>query len=213
MSARTATVGAGLHYRARPGTHVAALPPGATVHWRPPPSDIGRSREVSAAQALLQATRCLSPLDWLASVESALHLGNLDEHGLEWLRASIPDRLRSTVRRLDRGAGSGLETFSRERIRDAGHVVETQVWIPGVGRLDLLVDGLVGVEADGEKWHRDRFTADRTKDIGARLWGVPILRIGRYHIFEAWDETLATLEVMLADARIASRGGVRMHRF
>lgn len=204
---------AGLHYRARPGTHLAGLPPDAILHWSPHPPGSNRGAEVPVAHALLQATRCLPPLDWLASVESALHLGNLDEHGLEWLRVRIPGRLRSTLLRLDRGAGSGLETFTRELIRDAGHVVETQVWVPGVGRLDLLVDSLVGVETDGVKWHLDRFTADRTKDIGVRLWGVPTLRIGSHHIFEMWDETLATIEIMLADARLAPRGGLRMHRF
>ena len=193
-----------LHVRARAGTHIGDLPTGTVVHWSE-----RWTGEVTVVEALRRAVGCLDPIDWLACVESALHLGNLDERDLTELASTLPRRLRSTLAKLDRGAQSGLETHGREKIRDAGHTTESQFEVPGTSPVDLLIDGCVALETDGEMWHGGRFHADRTKDIRVRAWGFPVLRIGHPHLFEMWPETLATLEDMIRDAR-AGRPG--MHR-
>lgn len=188
----------GLHVRARSGRHLGPLPPDAVVHWSDTESGRG---VVSPIEALAQAARCLPVVDWLACVESALHLGSIDEQDLVLLAAAVPRRTATVLGRLDRGAQSGLETHLREKLRSAGHRTRSQVEIPGAGPIDLLVDGLVGVEADGAKWHAERFLRDRTKDIRVRAWGIPVLRLGKPHVFELWDETLDVIELMIDDAR------------
>lgn len=160
---------------------------------------------MSAAEAIVQSVGCLDPIDWLACVESALHLGVIDTDTLGYIASTIPRRMHPVLSRLDPYAQSGLETHTRTRLQDAGHSVTTQVPIPGVGALDLLVDDCVGVETDGEKWHAGRFLADRTKDIMVESWGIRVLRIGPPHIFTTWAHTLATIERMIRDARPRSR--------
>jgi very-short-patch-repair endonuclease len=188
---------AGLHLRARPGRHIGTVPEGAVVHWAEEHDRGSSGPEVGPVDALLSAVRCLDPYDVIACIESALHLGYLDERGFRKLQLLAPQWMHPYFSRIDRGAQSGLETHPRLWLQDLGHRVETQVPIPGAGILDLLVDGLVGIETDGAKWHQHKFLADRSKDIGVERWGVRVLRIGRPHIFETWAETLATIDRML----------------
>lgn len=190
-----------LHLRAKPGTHLGAVPADYVVHW----SRRCDTAPVSTVEALVQSVRCLSSIDWLASVESALHLGAIDFAALDVLETATPQRMLPTLSRLNRGAQSGFETHTRVLLQNAGHTVATQVPVPGTGPLDLLVDGCVGVETDGEKWHAERFLEDRTKDIVVEGWGIRVLRIGRPHIFTTWPQTLATIERMIRDARRGSR--------
>lgn len=193
----------GLHVRANSHGRFPSLDAEA-VHWR---RQFGRATalEVSPLDALLQAMRCLSPYDSLAAIESAVHLGYLSRSELGNLLLLAPDRMRSTLERMDLASMSGFETHTRSLVQDAGHEVQSQVDVPGAGLLDLLVDGCVGLETDGRKWHEGRFVADRTKDIRVGAWGIPVLRLGRPHIFESWPDTLATLELMIAKERAAGR--------
>lgn len=190
-----------LHVRARAGRHHGTLPTGTVAHW-------SRSRPTGMVGALISALRCLSPLDWLAAVESALHLGTISSFQLEVLTAAVPARARDILSRRDPGAQSGLETHTRCKLIDAGFSVASQVYIPAAGKIDLLVEDCVGIETDGGKWHSERFLADRTKDIVVEGWSIRVLRIGAPHIFGEWDDTLITIERMVTDARRS-----RLHTF
>lgn len=190
----------GLHLRARPHQHLGRTG-GARVHWAATHGTAAPVGEVSAVDALLSVLRCLPPDDALASVESALRLGYLDERDFEILWSFAPQWARRILARRDSGAQSGLETHTRLKLIDAGHAVRTQVRVIGTSPLDLLVDECVGVETDGHKWHADRFMKDRTKDIVVEGAGIRVLRIGGPHIFETWPQTLATIERMIRDAR------------
>jgi very-short-patch-repair endonuclease len=188
----------GIHVRAPVGRHVGSLPPDAVIH-RP------RVGEPGIVGALISASRCLDPVDWLACVESLLHLARIDERALEILAAAVRGSARPMLGRLDRDAESGLETHARCRLQDAGFAVETQVRVPGVGRLDLVVEGRVAVETDGRRWHEHRFLEDRTKDLRIEAWGIRVLRIAPVHIFDEWAETLATIERMVRECSPAAR--------
>lgn len=200
---------AGLHVRARSGRHVGPMPDGALIHWSDRESGRG---VVGTLDALAQAARCLPALDWLACVESALHLGGIDGDDVHLLAAAVPQRTARVLGLLDRGAQSGLETHAREKLRAAGHTTRSQVDIPSAGPIDLLVDGLVALELDGAKWHAERFLRDRTKDIRVRAWGIPTLRIGAPHVFESWAETLDVIELMIEDARRVQQHGSSVPR-
>ncbi|MHA7217629.1 hypothetical protein ACX80L_01935 [Arthrobacter sp. MDT1-48-3] len=49
---------------------------------------------------------------------------------------------------MDPHAESILEAVARYHLLRAGFQISSQVHIPGVGRLDLVVDGVLGIEAD-----------------------------------------------------------------
>lgn len=195
---------AGLHIRLRPHHHQRRSAPGASLHWRRPIHGWAQVFEVSPFDAVLQATSCLDDLDALACVESALYKGFITEDELVELIERAPDRLRKVLGLIDRGAQSGFETFSRVGFVRAGFRVETQFYVPGAGHIDMLVNGCVGIEADGEEWHGpERFVPDRTKDRAAERQSIRILRLARTHIFDSWPTTVETVRRMVDDAEAA----------
>ncbi|MDJ0338430.1 hypothetical protein [Cryobacterium sp. PH31-O1] len=165
---------------------------------------------MSPLDAVLQALSCLDDVDALACLESALFMKFLTEDDLDELLRLAPDHLRSVLRRLDRGAQSGFETFTRVGFVRAGFRVETQFYVPGAGHVDMLVNGCVGVETDGEEWHGpERFLPDRSKDREVERQGIRVLRLARPHIFDTWHTTLETVRRMVSDAEDAA---ARKHR-
>lgn len=191
----------GLHLRMRPHHHQRRLVPGSVLHWSATHAGSITPFEVSPLDALLQAIDCLPPEDALASVESALHRRFITEDEFDELLLRAPERLHPILAKLDRGAESGFETHTRLMLVLAGFRVQTQFRVPVAGRLDLLVNGCVGVETDGEKWHGpERFIPDRTKDLICEGHGIRVLRIARPHIFDDWPRTLHSIRRMVSDA-------------
>jgi very-short-patch-repair endonuclease len=81
-----------------------------------------------------------------------------------------------------------LETISSLRLRSLGFDVEPQVYINGVGFVDLLVEGRVIVELDGRQ-HRDdsaQYTKDRRRDRVAQLGDDLIFRLDSTDVFARW---------------------------
>jgi very-short-patch-repair endonuclease len=191
----------GLHLRMQPHQHSRRSIPGAFVHWG---GAVHRADllEVAPVDAILQAIRCLGPDDALACVESALHTKFLTEAQLDLVLLHAPARLHPMLSRIDRGAQSGYETWARLKLIRAGFRVRTQGYVLGAGPVDIIVEECVGLEVDGEKWHGpERFLHDRTKDRNAELQGVRMLRIGGFHVFDDWDQTLAAIQRMVTDAQ------------
>lgn len=86
-------------------------------------------------------------------------------------------RERRLVSRIVPQSQSIIECIARYRLREAGFHVESQVNIPGMGHLDLMVDGRLGIETDGAGFHMDKpsFEEDRRRwNVTTRL-GVPTL--------------------------------------
>ena len=86
----------------------------------------------------------------------------------------VPVRQRVPLNDLSRGISR-----DRDLLEEAGLNVELQVQIPGMGHLDLLVDGLLGIEADGYAHHasRDAYREDRRRWNVTVVRGVPTLRV------------------------------------
>ena len=78
----------------------------------------------------------------------------------------------------DPWAQSPLESLARLELRASGLEVATQVHIPGVGRVDFVVEDCVVVEVDGRAYHSDseRFSEDRRRDIAAQEMGLMVAR-------------------------------------
>lgn len=149
-------------------------------------------RQVTPASALEHATRCLSPRELLAVTDAARAKGLVTREELvftgrrarrwgEWLRE-----------RSDARAESMLESFARLELVEAGFRVQPQVWLPGAGRVDFLVNGAVVVETDGRDFHlRDEdFVKDRRRDVALQLLGLDVLRFAYVDVVHG-DGTIA----------------------
>ena len=122
--------------------------------------------------------RCLPEREAVVVVDSALRHGVHREEIEQHLWGRGCGRARAHVRRGDGRADSSGETIARLAVQDAGLVVEPQVWIRGVGRVDLLVEGRVVVEVDGFAYHGDakQFATDRRRDATLTAMGYVVLR-------------------------------------
>ena len=127
---------------------------------------------------VVQSLRCLPELDALVIAESAVVVKGLP---LSAIRQRLPGRNDARERRIAESivpqSQSVIECVARFQLRRAGFHVESQVNVPGMGHLDLMVDGRLGIETDGAGFHMDRrsFEEDRRRwNVTTRL-GVPTL--------------------------------------
>jgi very-short-patch-repair endonuclease len=142
------------------------------------PSRRGVPWRVSTLDALLQFGHGATRSALVASVDSALHLDLITNAGVFALGDRSPRGHRRLPNLVDRRAESGNETHLRVALRDLGLRVDIQVELPLVGRVDLLVEGWLIVEADSRAHHgttgsQDR---DRARDGNAVLMGYAVIR-------------------------------------
>jgi hypothetical protein len=167
----------GLHLRLRPGTSRApARARCAVIHWSQ--TNAPDKLWMPVPDALKQAMRCLPPDDLVAAIESAVHLKRLTVQQARELVASAPRRLARVLDEVDPHfrAQSGYETKVRLHFTRLGYHVEPQAWVPGVGHLDDLIEGVVAVEIDGRQ-HDLTVAEDHARDLGTALWGIRVVRV------------------------------------
>lgn len=137
-------------------------------------------KPLTVAMVCVQSMRCLPELDALCIVESAVVQRKVTLAELRTLTGGIRDApLRRIVGLVDPHAESILETVGRYRLKEAGLSVSSQVHVPGVGRLDLFVEGILGIEADGREYHSGarEFEEDRRRWNLLTVRGIPVLRV------------------------------------
>lgn len=166
--------------------HITTLTARTRPSWPEAPEVVvHRAREryplvVPLDVALLQVMRCLSELEALVVVESAVSRRRVR---LEELRRASrgprADRCRRILARVDPNSQSLAETLARVALEDAGFRVRSQVLVPGMGRADLEVDGVLLVEIDGRNYHsgREDFEEDRRRNNAASRSRRHLLRI------------------------------------
>ena len=199
----SAASAAGLWVVRRPDrTHLAAS------HGRPVPGCIvHRSRiPLTPLDIVCQSLRCLAPLEGLAIAESAVKNGLIHLPALRERFPAVREKgLRDLVARIRPQSGSIIETMARYLLEEAGHTVELQVRIPGMGHLDLLVDGLLGVETDGYAHHssREAYREDRRRWNVTVVQGVPTLRVTFEMLLNEPDGFVRMVQRALATYRTA----------
>lgn len=150
---------------------------------------------VSLADGLAQAVRCQEARAAVATVDSVLHQRLLTVADVHDVFAGLPTRYRAILRLADASAESGPETLMRLILRQLGLRFETQVLIPGVGRVDFLVEGWLIVECDSkahhEGWEKQR--ADRRRDLAAAELGYVTLRPLAEDLFHRRDAVAAAV--------------------
>ena len=143
---------------------------------------------------VVQSLRCLPELDGLVIAESAVVVKGVTLAELRQRLTGRNDaRERRTVSRIVPQSQSIIECMARYWLRRAGFHVESQVNIPGMGHLDLMVDGRLGIETDGASFHMDRtsFEEDRRRwNVTTRL-GIPTLVVSYQLLLNRPDEFIA----------------------
>nr|WP_274637940.1 hypothetical protein [Microbacterium bovistercoris] len=134
---------------------------------------------VEPFDAPLDAVMCQEPRAAIASIDSALHHGLLPASDVDELFQALPRRFRRLRHLVDASAESGPETFVRLILRALVCSFQPQVVIPGVGRVDFLVDGWLIIECDSKAYHSswDDQLEDRRRDLAAAERGYVTLRI------------------------------------
>ncbi|WP_162242479.1 MULTISPECIES: endonuclease domain-containing protein [unclassified Microcella] len=92
----------------------------------------------------------------------------------------------------------------RVALRDVGLAVDVQVVIPGVGRVDLLVEGRVVVEVDGRRWHEGEQERDYWRDLQLARHGYIVVRVDYAHVVSRIDTVVEA--VLRATSRAAPAG-------
>jgi hypothetical protein len=179
------------------------------VHWQPRTAPGGRAASSWASDwladpvsALRQAVLCLDDEHAVAAIDSALRKQIIRARDLGALFTSLPRRLHRLRAELDPEADSGPESIVRVRMRRAGFIVEPQIRVPGSSKLDLLINGVVGLDIDSRAWHKgeEQTSWDYAKTLQSFAFGRPTLRILPHHIFELWPSTFAAIARTVSDA-------------
>jgi very-short-patch-repair endonuclease len=166
--------------QSRKVTLAAAPRDGVELHWWPLiDSADGTEYCVGARDALAQIIRCQEPRFALAAIDTALHEHKIEPSALDHIFAHVPEKYRGLRSRIDARVDAGQESVVRDLIRSAGYSCDIQVHIDGVGRVDLLVEGCVVVEADSRSHHKawEEHIRDRTRDRLLAALGYVTLRL------------------------------------
>jgi very-short-patch-repair endonuclease len=195
------------HLQFTPGTtRLPVRPRSVIAHWRT--ADVGvDALAVDVVGALVQACRCQSPRDAIATLDSAWHHGLIDEADVAEIFRRLPRRFRPVRGLLDPRSESGAETLMRLLLIGLGCEVELQVVLPGVGRVDLIVDGWLIVECDSRAFHEGwpAQMRDRRRDLAAAALGYTTIRPLAEDILYRREDILATIKAILAHPRTSRR--------
>jgi len=152
---------------------------GVELHWKPLlQPDEATIERVGLVDALAEGFLCQQPALALASLDNALHQGLVGADDVAAVFTGLPERLHYLRNLVDGRSESGQETVLRLILVDCGLQFEVQPQIPGVGRVDFLVEGRLILEADSRLAHDgwDAHMRDANRDINAGAQGYLSLR-------------------------------------
>jgi very-short-patch-repair endonuclease len=155
------------------------------IHW----SNERRSDNPvdSVEQSLELAISCVGRVEAIVALDSAIQKKKISRADAESLCRKTPHG-RTLVPHLDGRAESGIETIARLRLRALRIKLQTQVSIPGIGRVDILIGDRLVLELDGRAWH-DRpgdFERDRSRDRALTTAGYAVFRASYSQVMSSW---------------------------
>lgn len=180
-----------------PDRHPSSVPPGFVVH-RDGRGEPDALVAVRLAHCLAQIARCAGAEAFLCAFESALRQRLLTRAELDGLRATVPAGIRPLIEIARGDADSGLETLIRYRLHLLGIECLTQVAIPGVGRVDIVVGDRLIIEADGRSHDGEGRHRDLIRDAVAATLGFTTLRFDAALILHDWPTVEAAILAVLA---------------
>lgn len=173
------------------------------VHWTRETHDRDRSSGVVGVLEALEVVLATEALeDAVAAVDWARRRGLIDLVDAHTLASRLPRRARPAAEMSSDKCHSLPESLARTRLSRLGLRVEEQVLLPDdPSPVDLVVAGVVGLEIDGDRFHRDRFERDRSKDLAITVTGLHAIRPAARHVLSQWS--LVETAVLTA---LAARG-------
>lgn len=162
------------------------------LHWvqqtRPSVRGTAPCWVVPLSESLLQLAQCADTETSIAAWETALEGRHISSSELDALRGRLPDSVRQMLSDVTFGSGSGVESIAKQRLQAAGLSAQQQVFVEGVGRVDLLVEGRVIVEIDGFAYHSspEQFERDRRRDALLTAAGYVVIRLSYRQVMEDW---------------------------
>jgi hypothetical protein len=188
-------------------------PAGVVLHWE---SRDQAAHGTAVSVGLLDALErvvldeefevAVAALDW------ALHAQRIDVVDLETLMLRLPIERRGIRDWVDDTCESLPESLSRTRLRLCGYRVESQVPLGDIQRIDLVVEGEIGVEVDGNQNHLTRFEYDRSKDIDITLDHKHAMRPSANMVFHDWDRFAQAVRTALLDRGVVFENSGHPHR-
>jgi very-short-patch-repair endonuclease len=166
----------------------------------------GETMVVSLTDSLYRVILDESLETAVAALDWALHTGQLDQIDFLRLVERLPRNKRFIADWVDTDCESLPESLARTRLRLAGHRVISQVELDTAERIDLVIDGFVGLEVDGEKYHIDTFERDRDKDLAITIAGYHALRPSARAVFKRWETVQSAVTHALAARYSPARG-------
>ena len=175
-------------------------PGGLVVHW----VEAGQAaRGTAVSVGILDALeRVVLDEDFetaIAALDWALHTRQVDTIDLETLILRLPAERRGIRDWVDEACESLPESLARTRLRLAGYRLESQVPLGDIQRIDLVVEGQIGIEVDGRGSHLERFEYDRGKDVDITLDHKHAMRPSANIVFHDWDRFALAVATALAD--------------
>jgi very-short-patch-repair endonuclease len=149
----------------------------------------------------LHALGCLPPPASTAMATSAIRLHGVSPELLaRQLSADRPGTALRTLRELDVRAESIVEVDAQHLFRSNGIEYEAQVFLPGIGRVDFLLEGFPIVEIDGFAFHSNRrdMLRDRNRNNMSAVNGYAVLRYMPEHVWFSPDQVMAEIRAVLA---------------
>lgn len=184
-----------VHKRIRPSGHNTLTPAqraGFCRRYGRPLTEYGSLDDVPTA--LAHALRCLDPEDTVVVLDSIQHLELMHHDEIEVLLRTAPPAV-SGLLDLCAPAEAGTETMARLRLRGLGLTVRSQVRIPGLGRVDLLIGERLILEVDGQEYHHttEQFHRDRERDLTAYRLGYLPMRMAYRQVVHGWDAAVESV--------------------
>lgn len=168
------------------------------------------SGEPTLMEVLRQCVACGSDLEALVILESAVvkKKCTIDQLRTEFTRRGDKGA-HAIVEMIDPQSMAITETVGRFRLRNAGHNVQGQAYVRDAGHVDLLVDGVLGIEGDGREFHdtESGWAEDLRRDTMYVLRGMWRLRIPAAVVLYQPDIMLRWVSQALAMISSAPRSG------
>ncbi|WP_275776511.1 DUF559 domain-containing protein [Paenarthrobacter sp. Y-19] len=158
----------------------------------------------SLEDTVIHALTCLPDVDAIAVAQSAMKNRGVPRDVLEGeLRANYFGNARKRLRQADGLSESVPEISARLLFEAAGLSFERQVQIPGVGRVDTLIDGWLIVEVNGYQFHssREAWRKDMGRLNAAQAMGYRVLSFSPEQIWNSPELVLGQIRACLGLGR------------
>jgi len=186
-----------LHIRVRPTASRLSSPQdrriplvgrhSVTVHrpgWAPVPTEPVDRFHLAVAVAI----SCQPQFSAIAMLDSVLNRELMSLSALRDALTPLPSKYRGYLDLVDPKAQSGLETKTRLALRSRRVRLRSQVQVPRVGKVDLVVGERLVLELDGYEWHfrKTDFEEDRRRDRELTSQGYQVLRLSYHQVTDDW---------------------------